>query len=213
MYYEDLRTALVGPALDNPEIFGYVDHRPAWRNPQAAFSHLVKTSVVTYLIILGGGVVWCVGLIAAPVLVSQGGGWGILGSSLYQFFHPICHQLEGRSFHMLGKPLAVCIRCSSVYVAFLAGTLLFPLVVDFTRTLWSRRDVLLYAVLPMVVDVALDEFGIHSSTGITRLITGALFGIVVPFYIIPTAQEAVQELVSAARFFSPSDVKKGSLHA
>ncbi len=188
-------------------------HHPVQRHPQAATSHLVKASVVTYMVILSGGVVWCAGFILAPVLVSWGGAWGIIGSSLYQFFHPICHQLEGRSFHVLGKPLAVCIRCSSVYVAFLSGTLLFPLVGDFTRTLWSRRDTLLYAVLPMVVDVVMDELGIHSSTEVTRLITGTVFGVVVSFYIIPTAQQAVQELVSASRFFSPSEVKKGSLHA
>lgn len=173
----------------------------------------MRPSFVTYLVILGGGVLWCAGLVLAPVLLSEGGVPGLLGGSLYQFFHPICHQLEGRSFHILGEPVAVCIRCSSIYFAFLAGTVLFPLVGQFTRTICSRGDLLMYAVLPMVVDVLLDELGIHSSTGITRMITGTVFGFVVPFYIIPTAQEAVEELLSASRFFSPSAVKKGSLHA
>lgn len=137
----------------------------------------------------------------------------MIGGWLYQFFHPICHQLEGRSLHVFGKPLAVCTRCSSIYFAFLAGTLLFPVLERHLRAVCSRRDLLLYAVLPMVVDVVLDELGVHASSGATRMITGTLFGLVVPFCIIPTAQEAVQELVSASRFFSPSAVKKGSLHA
>ena len=65
----------------------------------------------------------------------------------------------------------------------------------------------------MLVDVALDECGVHAASGATRLITGGLFGVVVPFYIIPAAQEAMYELLAASRFFTPPEAKKGSIHA
>jgi hypothetical protein len=78
---------------------------------------------------------------------------------------------------------------------------------------YARRSILLWSLLPMVVDVVLDETTIHPSTAVTRLVTGLLFGTIIPFYIIPSAQEAVQEIVSSSRFFSSSVAKKGSLHA
>ena len=33
----------------------------------------------------------------------------------YAAFSPFCHQYADRSWHLLGEPLAVCIRCLGVY--------------------------------------------------------------------------------------------------
>jgi uncharacterized membrane protein len=72
---------------------------------------------------------------------------------------------------------------------------------------------LIVSILPLLADGVLDMLGVHTSTEATRLLTGSFFGVVVPFYIIPAAQEAMQEILAASRFFPPSDVKKGSTHA
>lgn len=47
---------------------------------------------------------------------------------------------------------------------------------------------------PMAIDVALDTFGIHSSSSLTRLVTGTLAGAIGPFYILPALVEAVEQL-------------------
>jgi uncharacterized membrane protein len=133
--------------------------------------------------------------------------------TLYQPFHTICHQLTERSIHVLGTPLAVCMRCSAIYFGFLFGTILYLPMRSFGVLITERRVLLIVSILPLLADVVLDVLGVHASTGATRLMTGSLFGAVVPFYIIPAAQEATQELLAASRFFSPSGVKKGSIHA
>jgi uncharacterized membrane protein len=61
-----------------------------------------------------GAAVWCLAIFSAPVFD--------LGP-LYAFFSSICHQLPDRSWHIHGQPLAVCIRCTAIYIGFLAGLL------------------------------------------------------------------------------------------
>ena len=136
-----------------------------------------------------------------------------MGTALYQPFHTICHQLPDRSFRILGEPLAVCIRCSAIYFGFLISTILYLPAASLRFSLSENRAVLFSSIVPMIVDVVLDTMGIHESTAVTRLITGSVFGLVVPFYLIPVAQDAVQELLATSRFFTPSDTTKGSLHA
>ena len=174
---------------------------------------LLKTSTITYLAILGGAVLWCFALVLPPILLSLGGGWEVVGVALYQPFHRICHQLPDRSFQILGASFAVCIRCTAIYFGFLLGTLLYLPACSAGISLSNKRAILISSVIPMLVDVMLDAFGLHASTAVTRVMTGSVFGIIVPLYVIPAAQEAVQEFVAASRFFSPSDAKKGSIHA
>lgn len=199
--------------LDNTDFFGYVDAARSLHNNAQRRSLQLKPSTITYLVILAGAALWCFALVLPPLLLSAGGGWDVVGVALYQPFHRICHQLADRSFHIFGSPLAVCIRCTAIYAGFLLGTLLYLPARSAGLTLSDRRAVLIVSVIPMLVDVMLDGFGLHASTTATRLFTGSVFGMIVPFYIIPSAQEAVQELLAASRVFSPSDARKGSTDA
>lgn len=110
---------------------------------------------------------------------------------MYQFFQPLCHQIDERTFHLFGAPLAVCIRCSAIYFAFLGGTLLYPVIRSVNRAVLPHRRWLVLAALPMLLDVAAGVAGFHESTLVSRSVTGALIGMVLPFYIIPAAVEAV----------------------
>ncbi len=167
----------------------------------------------TYFLILGGAVLWCIAIVAAPLCIAEGGPVGFLGVVQYKFFHPICHQLDDRSFHILGKPLAVCVRCMAIYSGFLVGVLLYPCVGRRVRNGASQRAVLLLSVVPMLLDVLLDVIGIHQSTILTRCMSGGIFGLIVPYTIVPVAQEGVRELLATFHPFSSFDAKKGQSHA
>jgi uncharacterized membrane protein len=52
---------------------------------------------------------WCLSILAAPLL---GLSW------VYEFFSRICHQEPERSWQLFGRSLPVCIRCTSIYIAF-----------------------------------------------------------------------------------------------
>jgi len=58
---------------------------------------------------------WCGAILLAPAAALE---------SVYAFFSLICHQLPDRTWHIDGHPLAVCIRCTSIYGGFLVALIL-----------------------------------------------------------------------------------------
>ncbi len=142
---------------------------------------------ITYLTALVGAMIWCGAILLAPVLAAS---HNPLAQVLYEFFRPLCHQIDQRSLHLDGAPLAVCARCSAIYGAFLIGIALYPLLRPLDRPALPGRRWLLAAALPMVLDVAAAFSGLHESTPVTRLITGALLGFALAWFCLPVALDA-----------------------
>jgi uncharacterized membrane protein len=63
-----------------------------------------------HITLLTSTILWCLTILMAPFL-----NW----AAIYQSFALICHQDPARSWHLHGAPLAVCMRCSSIYFGFL----------------------------------------------------------------------------------------------
>jgi uncharacterized membrane protein len=158
----------------------------------------MRLSTLTYALILAAVLLWCGGILLAPLCVAEGGSAAPLGRAFYQVYHGICHQTPDRSFHLLGHPLGVCVRCSSIYFAFLAGTILFPFLPAFFRRTASSRAVLAAALLPMLVDATWIGSGLYHTSTLTRMITGGVFGLLVSLVLLPLALQAVHELRSTA---------------
>jgi uncharacterized membrane protein len=156
---------------------------------------------ITYAVILSGTVAWCVLIVLAPA-ASSTAGFAAFGGILYAFFSPLCHQLEARSFHLFGGPLAVCGRCSAIYFGFLSGTIAYPFARDLLRGARPGRMFLLVAVAPMLLDVVLEVAGIHVSSNAMRAVTGAWFGTLLPFLVIPGAVEGVSQLLTKPNSYS-----------
>jgi len=153
----------------------------------------MNRAVLVYLCVLAGAALWCGLILAAPWLVHSGGGMQFWGETLHSGFHRVCHQLDGRSLHLFGAPLPVCTRCSAIYFAFLLGTALYPLFRSVRHPHPPSRTLLVLAVMPMLIDVVLGITGISDVTAQTRLLTGALFGLLIPFVVLPVALGAVHE--------------------
>jgi uncharacterized membrane protein len=166
--------------------------------------------LLAYLVFLAGALTWCVLIYAAPLLTHAGGSVAAWGSVLYEGFHRVCHQYEARTLHIAGEPLGVCARCSGIYFAFLAGTLCYPLFRDLRRPVVPSRGLLVVALVPMLVDVALGFAGLHEISTATRLITGSVFGALIPFILLPVALGAVIERTSSS---FPFHQQKGTVDA
>ncbi|MBN1398729.1 MAG: DUF2085 domain-containing protein [Bacteroidetes bacterium] len=154
----------------------------------------MKTQALLYYLLIILASIWCIGIIAAPIL--KHAGWTQSADTLYSFFSHTCHQDDARSFHILGEKVSVCIRCSAIYFGFLFGLIAFPL----TRLLKLKnlpaRVTFLLAIFPMLLDVGCNFADIHASTPITRIITGGLFGISIVWLIIPIFIEACMQILS-----------------
>jgi uncharacterized membrane protein len=150
--------------------------------------------VLAYWAALIGSACWCLLLVAAPICVHAGGSLNIVGETIYTAFHRICHQIDGRSLHLQGLPLAACARCTAIYGGFFVGVLLYPLIRPLRDLRSPSRRTLVLAILPMIVDVALAFAGVHESNTISRLMTGSLFGVLLPFVVLPVYLGAIHEL-------------------
>jgi uncharacterized membrane protein len=153
----------------------------------------------TYVVVLAGALLWCGAIVLAPILAVLPEPFAAVGNAMYGLFSPVCHQIEDRSLEVLGLPLAVCTRCTAVYGGFLAGVLLYPLVRSVDHPVYPPRWMTALAVFPMLVDVVMGWTGIHPVSGATRVFTGAFFGLIVPFVVLPALGEAVQEFVASRR--------------
>ena len=95
----------------------------------------------------------CAAIVLAPALGSQ---------PLYSLFSALCHQIPERTWHLGGLPMAVCIRCSAIYLGFLlAVTLRIPPHVRFMRIALA-----ITVAEVMVANVWLDLESFRSSSGL-----------------------------------------------
>lgn len=160
-----------------------------------------------YAVILLGVCLWCAAIVAAPILsVSTG------SPALYDFFRPICHQLDGRSFHIDGHSFAVCARCSSIYFGFLGGVVLFPLFGSVRRSTTPPRWLLIAAGIPMLLDVTGALLGIHEASLLTRAVTGLVFGSILPSFVLPGAIEGLVQGYSSLRRSTINQLHQGHHH-
>jgi uncharacterized membrane protein len=161
----------------------------------------MKSSIRLYSFFTVLVALWCIGILAAPLL--KHAGWTQSADMLYSFFSRVCHQDDARSFHVEGEKIGVCIRCSAIYFGFFLGLITLPLSRALKRKNVPAMGFFLFAVLPMVVDAVLNAAGIHASTPMTRVITGALFGISMPWFVVPIFIEACLQLNHRNKNHSP----------
>lgn len=151
-----------------------------------------------YRFIFFSSLIWCLSILAAPIANH----WyaTTLAETMYRFFSRICHQLDSHSLHLFGAKFAVCARCTAIYFGFFLSVAAYPLLCRNTRasrvtegSTHSRR-ILLLSILPLLLDVLLPLIGVYESTLLTRIITGMIFGVALPFVLLPAAEEAFKEL-------------------
>ena len=108
--------------------------------------------------------VW-LALVFAPALLGAAG-WP-QADVLRWLFHPVCHQIPERSFHVLGEPLAVCARCTGLYLGFTLGVAAWPHLPRVAARLAKQPRWILVFMVPLVIDVMLD------TTALIRFATGS----------------------------------------
>jgi uncharacterized membrane protein len=136
---------------------------------------------------------WSIAMLCALLLLSlvvaapwaSAHGHYAFARTVYEGFGYVCHQIPARSFQLEGHPFAVCARCTGIYAGFALGVALYPLVRSWQRAEVPARIWLFIAAGPLIVDFALGFFGIWENTHFSRLLTGALFGTVCAFFVVP----------------------------
>jgi len=107
----------------------------------------------------------------------------------------ICHQLPSRTIHADGMALPVCARDTGIYLGIFTTTFYLLLM----RRFKSEKPPDIFASLvmvllmaPMIIDGFLSYTGIIETSNLRRLLTGAFFGLPIPFFLIPAAHFKVE---------------------
>jgi uncharacterized membrane protein len=135
---------------------------------------LVSAAVVMFIIAL---------IVIAPVAAASG--HSDLAEGIYRGFGVFCHQRPDRSYFIEGHKLAICSRCTGLYAGFAFTLLIYPLLRSLRSAATPPRRVLFLSAVPLLIDFSLTFFGVWENTHTSRLLTGALLGSVVVFYVMP----------------------------
>jgi uncharacterized membrane protein len=112
----------------------------------------------------------------------------MLEDILHFFGGAICHQLEERSLFIDRKPLSVCARCTGIYIG-IFSTLFYLHLLKRKQTITIPSIKMSFFLLLLMVPLMVDGLGSYAnlfeSNNLRRLITGTLFGIVLPYFLYP----------------------------
>jgi uncharacterized membrane protein len=159
------------------------------------------------LISLSGA--FALSIVAAPLFA--GHSHPLLGALLYLIFSPVCHQLPQRSFVLQGYSWAVCHRCAGIYFGLFAGSFLPARWWVCSLPTRRRRQLVLAAATPLLLDVILPYAGLWTNTAGSRFISGFLFGGAMMALLLPGIAEFLSTIRSRPPAPSGSSQPEGGI--
>jgi len=148
---------------------------------------------VIYFCTLAAILVWCAAAISVPFL-RQGSALESRSAGLITFFFaPVCHQMPDRCFHLVGQAMPLCSRCSGIYLGALSGVLFFPVLRNKFLFEIPKRRVLIFSLLPLLLEVSLSKIGLYDGGLIIRFISGLIPGAVSVFYVLPSLNKMISK--------------------
>jgi uncharacterized membrane protein len=148
-------------------------------------------AVIVYVALLLVSFVWLAAIFAAPMLMADGR--PLSAMIIYRGLSGICHQIPDRSFHLYGLPLAVCSRCTGIYIGFAVGLMLYPFVRSLRDQTMPSRNWLIAAGFPMLIDFGGGFLGLFQNTFVSRAATGGLLGVAFSVYILTGMISVVEQ--------------------
>jgi uncharacterized membrane protein len=145
-------------------------------------NHLGRSARAWLAVPTAAALLLCAGFVLAPATD------GFPGALLRLLYRPACHQIADRCLDLGAGPLAVCARCTGLYlgglIALMAATL-------FGWSCRPRPRWLLVVALPSAVDVALGLLGLPSLSNLPRLAVALPLGLICGLYLADGIAESV----------------------
>jgi len=161
-----------------------------------------RAAGIAILVVAALAALFVAAVFATPWLDTRGSSAAIWLRFAYA---PLCHQMPERSLDLAGASLAVCARCTGLYLGGLAGIVLGLWFFRHSRR--PRPMWLAWAAAPTVVDVLLSWIGLPGLPGLPRmllaLVPGAVAGIFLALAVAELAcrsgNSKLEDSVRAAR--------------
>ncbi len=101
-----------------------------------------------------------------------------VGAGIYFLLDPICHQLPDRCLRIEHIPMALCVRCTFIYL----GAFLGLIVLFWQKHLRLKTALAVGVGIFVGGEILLEKFGMYSNWPILRGVSGFLSGFVVVLY-------------------------------
>jgi uncharacterized membrane protein len=119
-------------------------------------------------------------------------------------FKLLCHGIPHRCLTIFDTPMPICARCVGIYCGFLAGLVLFVIVIKTAdsrqrtadphpRLLSAVRCLLSIAVIPILVDGGTQAIGLRESTNPLRLATGLTVGAAFGLWVLVSIETRARQ--------------------
>jgi len=129
-------------------------------------------------------VLWVAAIFAAPVaLGSSHRTFSYCAAAVYAAGSRVCHQRPERSFHIVGRQMPVCARCTGVYVS-AAAAIPFVLFVSTGMMPRHARTLLAVAALPTAVTWLLEFTGVMPFSNLARAFAALPLGFVAAWLVL-----------------------------
>ncbi|MFA6489073.1 MAG: DUF2085 domain-containing protein [Candidatus Micrarchaeia archaeon] len=107
-----------------------------------------------------------------------------------------------------GYKFPVCARDMGIYLAMFLGLLILPFVQKIEGEGWPNKWIIATAAVPIALDGGTQLIGLRESSNLLREITGAIVGVVLPFYIVPMLNSLYSFLQQKKREWGKEGRKK-----
>ena len=124
-------------------------------------------------------VTFIAGFVFVPLMQNAGspGAWWLRAA-----YAPLCHQMSERSIELQGAPIAVCARCTGLYLGGALGLFLAAVLVV-GRARRPRPFLLAWALAPTLIDALLPWVGLPGLPNLARLIVSVPAGVVAGVFL------------------------------
>lgn len=127
---------------------------------------------------------WVFGF-ATPIIFSNSNSTIILYPLLHKFYSGVCHQLDYKSFSLLGSHAHVCARCSGIYL----GVLIFSaLSIFYVKQEHIDIKFLYIGAIILLIDVLFQSMHIVPYLKISAFLTGLIFGLTVFVFFLSAVE-------------------------
>lgn len=115
---------------------------------------------------------------------------------LYFLGRSVCHQIPERSFFIHNIQFPLCARCTGIYTGMFMG---FLYILIRKRHKGNKPPSIKYVILmiifllPMIIDGLTSYLGFRSTNNNIRIITGLMFGVIIPVFIVLISNFDVQK--------------------
>jgi uncharacterized membrane protein len=144
---------------------------------------------------------WVAAIVFAPIAAQSGSAVvRSCAAATYAAGSFVCHQIPARSFHLAGGQLAVCGRCTGLYVSALLGGIVALLF--WRRVKVADRSLLAVAAIPTALSWTLEHAGLAAQSNTVRALAALPLGfaaawVVVGLLLEPRSDERDQRAPSA----------------